>query len=120
MKILIDMNIPLAYTVLLEKRGIESIRWSDVGLPNASDAEIMSYARENDMIVLTYDLDFSAILSVTHNSKPSVIQIRATIKSAERAVSLIVDALLLNIEEMEKGAILSIDMKKSRLRLLPL
>ena len=72
------------------------------------------------MIVLTYDLDFSAILSVTHDSKPSIIQIRASIKSAEHAVDLIFNALLQNYNELEKGAILSIDTRKSRLRLLPL
>ena len=58
MKILIDMNIPQKYATLLTNRGIEALRWSDVGLPNATDTEIMSYARENDYIVLTCDLDF--------------------------------------------------------------
>ena len=66
------MNIPLKYAELLAEKGVESLRWSDVGTANAADTEIMAYARSNDYIVLTYDLDFSTILSVTHELKPSI------------------------------------------------
>ena len=120
MKVLLDMNIPLKYEALLAERGIIPLRWSDVGSPSAADTEIMAYARENNYIVLTYDLDFSTILSVTRELKPSVAQIRASIFHAEQAVDLITTALFQNSAEMEKGAILSIDLKKARLRLLPL
>jgi len=120
MKILLDMNIPFKYAALLTKRGIECLRWSDVGSPNATDLEIMEYARNNDFIVLTFDLDFSVILSVTHELKPSVAQIRASILHAENAVELISTALLQNADDLKKGAILSMDLKKARIRLLPL
>ena len=120
MKILIDMNIPLKYSELLGKKGFESVRWSNVGAPGAADIEIMTYARENNLIVLTYDLDFSAILSTTHELKPSIVQVRASVLHAEQTIDLIVSALLQNEEELKRGAILSIDAKKARLRLLPL
>ena len=120
MKILLDMNIPFKYASLLMEKGIELLRWSDVGAPNATDAEIMEYARKKALIVLTFDLDFSAILSVTHDCKPSVVQMRATVRQAEQATDLIAVALFQNKEDLVKGAILSIDLKKSRLRLLPL
>jgi len=120
MRVLLDMNIPRKYSALLAVRGIESLRWSDVGAPNATDIEIMAYARDNNYIVLTYDLDFTAILSVTHDLKPSVAQIRASIQNAEQAVDLIAIALYHNEAELEKGAVISIDIIKSRVRLLPL
>ena len=120
MKILLDMNIPLKYSALLTKSGIEAIRWSDVGAPDATDMEIMAYARENDFIVMTCDLDFCTILSVTHELKPSVAQIRASIIHAQRAVELITTALIQYDDDLKKGAVLSIDVNKARLRLLPL
>ena len=120
MKILLDMNIPLMYSSLLEEKGIDSTRWSDLGSCNAKDTEIMGFARDNDYIVLTCDLDFSAILSTTHDLKPSVVQIRASLIHAERAVDLIAEALKSNADDLERGALLSIDIKKARLRLLPL
>lgn len=79
MKVLLDMNIPLKYTELLKAKGINSSRWTDIGAPNATDATIMAYAFENDFTVLTYDLDFSALLATNHGLKPSVAQIRASI-----------------------------------------
>jgi predicted nuclease of predicted toxin-antitoxin system len=120
MKVLLDMNIPLKYAELLSKRDIVCIRWSDVGPPNAADTEIMEYARNNGFIVLTFDLDFSAILSVTHELKPSVAQIRASVLHADKAADLIATALLQYANDLLRGAILAIDFKKARVRLLPI
>ena len=63
MKILLDMNIPLKYKALLTKRGIETLRWTDVGVANAADVEIMAYACNNDMIVLTCDLELKQFIT---------------------------------------------------------
>ena len=120
MKILLDMNIPLKYMKLLANNGISALRWSDVGSPSATDEEIMAYAFDNNYVVLTYDLDFGTILSSTHDMKPSVVQIRASIPKAEKAVELVVTALARYANELETGAILTIDLQKSRIRLLPL
>jgi len=120
MKILLDMNIPLKYAPLLTKRGVVVLRWADIGVPDAADTEIMEYAKDNDCVVLTCDLDFSAILSATCDCKPSVIQIRASVVHAERVVDLITAALFRYSVELSKGAILSVDINKARLRLLPL
>jgi len=46
MKILVDMNLPPKWADLLVKRGIESIHWHVVGAHDASDIEIMEYARD--------------------------------------------------------------------------
>jgi predicted nuclease of predicted toxin-antitoxin system len=51
--------------------------WSSVGSPHALDQEITAYAAKHDYVVLTNDLDFGAILAVTHGEKPSVVQIRS-------------------------------------------
>ena len=120
MKVLLDMNVPLKYSSLLAKADIECVRWSDIGAPNAEDSEIMAYACENNLIVLTFDLDFSAILSATQDIKPSILQMRTSILQAERAVDLIAIAMRQNNKALKEGAIISIDIRKSRLRLLPL
>ena len=97
-----------------------ALRWSDVGAPAAEDIEIMKYARDNNFIMLTYDLDFGTLLSITHDSKPSVVQIRASIQNAEQATDYIATTLFRYMDELEKGAILTIDLIKARIRLLPL
>ena len=80
----------------------------------------MEYARDNNFIVLTYDLDFGTLLSITHDSKPSEVQIRASIQNAEQATDYIATTLFRYTDELEKGAILTIDLIKARIRLLPL
>ena len=37
-----------------------AIHWSTIGVANASDEEIMAWAKENGYIVFTHDLDFGA------------------------------------------------------------
>lgn len=77
MKLLIDMNLTRRWVEALTLAGFEAVHWSTGGPGNAPDPEIMSYARSNDLVVLTQDLDFGAILALTHGDKPSVMQIRA-------------------------------------------
>jgi len=69
MKLLVDMNLSPQWTVLLRGAGWNAEHWSEVGNPDATDQEILAYASANDFVVLTHDLDFGAILAVTHGNK---------------------------------------------------
>ena len=77
MKLLVDMNLSPRWKRFLADAGIEAAHWSDLGASNAPDAEIMAFAKAHDYVVLTHDLDFSAILAATHGEKPSVVQVRS-------------------------------------------
>ena len=120
MKLLLDMNIPQKYVNLLKGKNFDVIHWSEIGDPRALDSQIMVYAQEHDFVVVTYDLDFSAMLSNTHDLKPSVVQIRAVLPNAAQIVDLMTAAILQNESNLQKGAILTIDLVKSRFRMLPL
>jgi predicted nuclease of predicted toxin-antitoxin system len=91
-----------------------------IGAANAPDAEIMAFAKANGYVVLTHDLDFSAILAVTRGEKPSVVQIRAEDVSPDAIGKPVSDALLQMTAELEEGALLAIDPNRTRLRLLSL
>jgi predicted nuclease of predicted toxin-antitoxin system len=119
MKILIDMNLSPRWVELFDGAGIESSHWSALGATNAPDKEIMNYAKENDYVVLTHDLDFSAILAVTHGEKPSVVQIRAENVSPDVIGKAVITALKQMAPELENGALITVDPKRTRLRLLP-
>lgn len=120
MKLLIDMNLSPRWSNVLATAGIDAVHWSTLGANNAPDSEIMAYARTNDYIVLTDDLDFSAILAVTHGEKPSVIQVRANDVSPDVICKQIVAALNQMASELEAGALLTVDTNRTRLRVLPL
>ena len=120
MKILADMNLPPKIADILTQKGIESKHWYIVGASNAKDTELLSYAYEHGYIILTYDMDFTALLASSHAKKPSVIQIRTQGFEAEELAQLIVAAVSKSKKELRQGAILTIDPKRARLRLLPL
>lgn len=80
----------------------------------------MAYARANDYVVLTHDLDFSAILAATHGEKPSVVQIRAEDVSPDAIGKQVIVALRQMVSELEEGALLTVDPSRTRLRVLPL
>ncbi|MBV8794319.1 MAG: DUF5615 family PIN-like protein [Hyphomicrobiales bacterium] len=65
MKLLVDMNLSPRWVKALIEAEIEASHWSTLGPANASDADIMAFARANGYVVLTHDLDFSAILAAT-------------------------------------------------------
>lgn len=120
MKLLVDMNLSPQWVELFQSHGFEAQHWSAVGPRNAPDDEIMAYAKANGHIVLTHDLDFSAILAATSGTKPSVIQIRARDISLDAIGARLVAALRQAEAEFEQGALLTIDTDRNRLRVLPL
>jgi predicted nuclease of predicted toxin-antitoxin system len=85
MKFPLDMNLTPGWVQYLKTAGIEALHWSNVGRANAPDEE--AYAARAGLVVLTHDLDFSAILAATKG------QIRAQNISPEAIGTQVVAAL---------------------------
>jgi predicted nuclease of predicted toxin-antitoxin system len=119
-KVLIDMNISPLCVPALAAAGHEAWHWTSVGAPNATDAEVMAWAREHDMVVLTHDLDFGDILGASGAVGPSVIHLRAERLSIDVMGVLLVSALRDYQLELEAGALLTVDAARLRVRLLPI
>lgn len=120
MKLLVDMNLSPRWVRALGDAGVEALHWSTVGNATAPDTEIMAYALVHDCIVLTHDLDFSAILAATHGEGPSVVQIRADDVSPDVIGSQVVLAVRQMETELKAGALITVDPNRTRLRVLPL
>jgi len=120
MKLLIDMNLSPRWGRTLADAGIEAEHWSSLGETHATDAAIMAFARANGYVVLTHDLDFSAILAATKGEKPSVVQIRSEDVSPEGIGKSVIEALRQMSDLLEQGALLTVDPVRARLRVLPL
>jgi len=120
MKIVIDMNLSPAWVAVLEQDGHHPIHWSSIGSPSAKDSEIMRWALEEGYIVFTHDLDFGHILAATAADSPSVLQIRTQDPTPEHCSSIVLTALTRQSSALKSGALVSLDMKRERMRLLPL
>jgi len=120
LKILIDMNISPDWREILVKQGWEAVHWSTMAEPAAPDRVILHYARNNGYVVLTHDLDFTAILAATGTKSPSVIQVRTQDVMSTRFQDVLTGALRRFESELEAGALIVVDDTRSRVRLLPL
>lgn len=120
MKIVIDMNLSPQWVPLLKTAGHEPIHWSQIGLANASDTEIMEWARNNEHVVFTHDLDFSAILAATDANFPSVFQIRTQDVSPKKLSSIVLSLLKQFEDKLAEGALVTLNENQSRVRILPL
>jgi predicted nuclease of predicted toxin-antitoxin system len=120
MKILIDMNLSPNWAGFLKSAGVDALHWSEVGLAYAPDSALMSWAAEHGFIVLTNDLDFGIALAMANTEKPSVVQIRGDDLRPASIGNQVMLALRQLQAELEEGALVTIDPKRTRLRLLPL
>lgn len=120
MKILLDMNLSPTWVGFLEQEGFKATHWAAVGVPTATDAEIMEWARVHGHIVFTHDMDFSALLAVTGSSGPSVLQVRAQDILPDAIGRDVVRVLNMRSQALLEGAVVTIDKVKSRVRVLPI
>lgn len=94
--------------------------WSRVGAIRALDEEIMAWARDHDHVVFTHDLDFGSLLFLTNATAPSVIQIRAEHILPKSVGAAVLETLEIAATALEDGALVIIDPRRHRIRLLPL
>ena len=120
LNILPDMNLSPRWVVRLEAHGWTAVHWSSVGEPTARDIEIMAWARANQYMVFTHDLDFGTMLALSHDAGPSVLQVRAQNILPEQVEGLVIAALTQHVSDLIAGALVVIDQSRSRVRLLPI
>lgn len=119
-KILVDMNLSPDWVPLLTSAGWTTIHWSTVGDPRATDRTIMDWAVANAHIVFTHDLDFGTALALTHDTGPSVLQIRGRDVMPDHMGSLVLAALRQHEADLASGALVVVDESRSRVRILPI
>ncbi|MCL2758826.1 MAG: DUF5615 family PIN-like protein [Treponema sp.] len=120
MKILVDMNLSPKWIGYLNENGINAIHWSSISYPDFSDEEIILYAKEHGFAILTNDLDFGFFLAITKGKKPSVIQVRSEVLSPDLIGKMVVCSIKQLTTDIENGALVTIDPRKTRITLLPL
>ena len=120
MKIVIDMNLSPAWVSVFDAHGHSAKHWTQVGSHTASDAEILRWARENKSVVFTNDLDFGAIIAASGAAFPSVIQLRDLDVTPDSGAIVIMRALDDFSDHLERGALVSVDARRSRVHILPI
>jgi predicted nuclease of predicted toxin-antitoxin system len=120
MKFLVDMALSPKTAQFLRELGYVAVRASEIGLAKATDEEIMDYAINNDMVVITADLDFGHILAHTKGNKPSVIIFRLKNPSVDNVNIRLSSILPLVKDSLKRGSIVIVEDNKVRIRELPI
>ncbi len=118
--IVVDMNLTPEWVAELAKQGWPAVHWSTIGDPHAEDSTIMAWALANEHVVLTHDLDFGTMLALTHADGPSVLQVRGQDVLPESLGPVVIAALSQHADVLQAGALVVVDVKKARVRVLPL
>ncbi|ACB52562.1 hypothetical protein cce_3214 [Crocosphaera subtropica ATCC 51142] len=80
----------------------------------------MEWALDNNYIIFTNDLDFGALLAATQAQFPSVIQVRTQDLFPQSLETILIQSLTRFQSELESGALVTIDLSRSKIRILPI
>lgn len=83
------------------------------------DDLIVAKAVAEDRIIITFDLDFSRILALSGQSRPSVILFRLERQTTPKVKQLLEEVIRQHAEPLEAGAIILVEEDRIRVRLLP-
>ena len=120
MKLLLDQGLPRSAAALLCEAGIDAIHVADIGFSAADDTDILQRAQEDERVVVTLDADFHALLALTEATSPSVIRIRIERLRAQALTNLLLTVVGECEEELEQGAVVTVEPSRIRVRRLPL
>jgi len=119
-KFLADMGISLSTINWLKARDYDSVHLRDKGLQRISDTEIVKIAKKENRIILTCDLDFCDIIAASQDIYPSVIIFRLDNEKPENVNRRLAQILKESYNALQKGAIISVEESRHRVRLLPI
>ena len=120
MKFLADMGLACSTVAFLRAQGHDAIHLRDQGLQRLEDADIIEKARREDRIVLTHDLDFGRIIAVGRASVPSIVTFRLSDMRPAQVNRYLIDVLAHFAEQLEAGALVSVNERGIRVHLLPI
>ena len=119
-RLLADVNISPLTVESLRSAGWNAVRVTDDLPPDTPDAEILRFARQQERIIITQDLDFSDLLALGGHTHPSLI----TVRVSDPAPQIVSDRLLSVLphiqEDLRTGAAVTVDDESIRVRLLPI
>ena len=115
------MNISPKTVKALQQRGWDILRASEYLPTNARDLEFLNFARCEGRVVVTQDLDFSALLALGGYDRPSLITLRLSASDPDTVTRRLLEVLPV-IEQMllREGCAVTVEDVSVRVRRLPI
>ncbi len=118
-RLLADVHISPKTVGDLQKQGYEIMRSSEVLPANAPDINILEFARTENWVVLTQDLDFSMLVALSRYSQPSLITLRLSSAKPDIVTQKLLNVLPQIEEALKEGSAITIQDESIRIRKLP-
>ena len=113
------MGLARSTAEFLRTRRYDAIHLRDEHLQRLSDAQIVVKARAEARVIITHDLDFSRLIALSQQANPSAITLRLDNMQPDNVNRHLLEALTQFESEISSGALVSINERGIRVRLLP-
>jgi len=120
MRLLADLHISPRTVEFLRSLGHDVIRVNSILPITSSDISIVAYATNEQRIILTQDLDFSAIIALLGSKLPSLITLRLSSSRIEYVNAVLEKNLPMLEQDVLAGMIVTVEDDRIRRRSLPI
>jgi len=120
LKFFADVHISPITVEELKKHGYEVIRITERLSSTATDLEIINLAYEENAIIITQDLDFSALIVKSGLRGPSIITLRISNPKPIKVAEILIKILPRIKEALIEGSLVTIDDFEYRIKKLPI
>jgi predicted nuclease of predicted toxin-antitoxin system len=120
MRFLADMGISMVTVNWLRGLGHDAKHLTEEKLFRLSDDLILKKAKDENRILLTCDLDFGHLLSITNENSPSTIVFRLEFQTLLNHIHKLTRLFDESLDALLSGSIISVDDSKIRIRSLPI
>ena len=120
MKLLLDMGLAPRTASFLRTAGHDAVHLTEENLQRLSDDRIVEKGAAEGRVIITFDLDFSAIVALQRLAQPSIVLFRLEEFTTDRINSILLELLTVHQKALESGAIIVVEPDRIRVRSLPI
>jgi predicted nuclease of predicted toxin-antitoxin system len=113
------MNISPKTVALLREQGWDIVRVPELLPVDAPDEQVLERARADGRVVVTQDLDFSTLLALSGEDRPSVVTLRLATSDPEIVARRLLEVLPEVGGTLQEGSAVTVEETSVRIRKLP-
>ena len=117
---LADMNVSPKTVSVFQHLGVDMIRVSSLLPDNASDETILNLARKTGRVLITQDLDFSALLAIHGYDRPSLITLRLSQSDPQTTTDRLREVIPKIEDTLAEGCAVTVEDRVIRIRPIPI